>query len=463
MLKTSGLVLDVHDDIGGEVLRSFFPTQESIPEVIKEAHALTPKERELLPDDDYALVLIDGDQKFRKFACIDEGNTQLNVLYFAANAHKLPEEAQKVAASNLVTACGWYGIKVPEEIEKIALGLDTVAKGLSLASIPSTVKGVHTQMKQNMSGIRAHEAMGQTVVSPNEMKMAEVAGTSLQPSQPPSSLTVKKSLTPVLKSAAAAVAPDDNEKIMHKEQPESLPQAKAMKPHIDVSNKEPTVVLHDKKASRYALENRYPLDNYEQVKMASSYFDEYGRRMSPENRHTYCVNLVKRASELNIQVSDIIQRYGSEDYAPDEEIKAAFDARRNILVDDVEKLVLMELEEKRAMIDPDLFCMTLEEFDKVAGLSYHYDSYIPDPYYSTYGVKVAEDYSFVNGNDMITEMDLIRFGKTSHKSIVTSFGDDFANEFRKDPVGIFKSLPLSQKKMIMHMANDNAPGAEIVP
>jgi len=459
MLKTSGLVLDVHDDVGGEVLKTFFPTLEDIPEVIKCAHALSPAEREGLPDDDFALVLIDGDQKLRKFACIDAGNTQLAVLYFVANAHKLPEEAQKVAAANLATACSWYSIEVPEEIEKVALGLAT---GLSLMSLPATAKGVHSQMKQNLEGIRAHEAAGHTVVAPHEMKMAEVSNTSLMPGQPPADRSVKKDLLPVLKSAEAHSS-DTNESIMHGEQPESLPQAKAMKPHVDVSNKEPPKLLQEKKASRFALGERYPLDSYEQVKTAAVYFQEFGKHFSPEDRHEYCVNLVKRASELSIEVSPDVQRYGSETYAPEEEIKAAFDIRRNFLLDEVEKLVLTELEEKRAMLEPDLFCTALEEFDKLAGLNYHYDSHIPDAYYSTYGVKEAEEYSFINGNDMVTEKGLIRFGKTMHKSLSSSFGSDFAEEFRKDPVGIFKSLPLSQKKMIMHMASDNAPGAEIVP
>lgn len=436
MLKTSGLVLDVHDDVGGEVLRTFFPKHADIPECIKQAHALSAGERERLPDDDFALVLLDGDQKLRKYACIDEGNTRLAVLYFAANAHKLPEEAQKVAAANLVTACNWYGVEIPEELEKVALGL---VRGLQLMSLPSTAKGVSGQMKQNMTGIKEHEAAGHTVVPMNEIKHAEVSGTSLMPSQPPGNRAAKPSKIPVLKSASI------------------------MQPYVDVSTSNPASIHIEKKASRSALDECYPLDSYEQVKAASAYFEEYGKRFSPLERREYCLNLVKRANELNIDVSAEAQKYGSAGYASGEEIKAAFDVRRNALLDPVDLLVLGELEEKRATVSPDIFCTALEEFDKLAGLDQYYDRYVPDPFYTTYGVKCAESFSFIHSNDMVTEKDLERLGKTMHKSLCNSFGADFADEFRKDPVGIFKSMPLTQKKMIMHLATDNSPGAEIVP
>ena len=121
MNKLSGLVLDIRDDHEGEVLRSIFPTPESLPDLVKTAQKITPELDEKLPDDLFALVLHDGDTTLRKYACIDAGNTALSVEYFMKTAHKLPENAQKVAAANLCTACGWYGIEPPEELEKVAV------------------------------------------------------------------------------------------------------------------------------------------------------------------------------------------------------------------------------------------------------------------------------------------------------------------------------------------------------
>jgi hypothetical protein len=122
MEKLSGLILDVYDDTPGEVLKGMFPTMESLPEIIKTAHHVTPEEREQLPDDVFALILHDGPVELRKYACVDKGNTCLNVEYFLKTAHKLPAEAQKVAAANLCTACDWYGIEVPEPLRVLATG-----------------------------------------------------------------------------------------------------------------------------------------------------------------------------------------------------------------------------------------------------------------------------------------------------------------------------------------------------
>ena len=148
MEKLSGLVLDVYDDAEGEVLKSLFERMDDVPDLIKEAHWITSEERSQLPDDVFSLVLHDGDTQLRKFACTDPGNTALSVEYFLKTAHKLPEEAQRVGAENLITACGWYGIDPPEELQKIAIGLMTAAN-LALVG-PDVVKGTAGEVKRNM-------------------------------------------------------------------------------------------------------------------------------------------------------------------------------------------------------------------------------------------------------------------------------------------------------------------------
>lgn len=120
MEKISGLVLDMFDDPAGEILKQVFPTYDSMPEVVKTAMPLSSVDRAHLPDDVYALVLHNDGVVLRKYACVDEGNTCLSVEYFLKTAHRLPEEAQKVAASNLITACSWYNVDPPAELQKIA-------------------------------------------------------------------------------------------------------------------------------------------------------------------------------------------------------------------------------------------------------------------------------------------------------------------------------------------------------
>ena len=114
-----------------------------------------------------------------------------------------------------------------------------------------------------------------------------------------------------------------------------------------------------------------------------------------------------------------------------------------------------------------LFRSALREFDKQAGIDWMWDEHIMDPYLSTFGKTSSshaidqsptdQDESFVMGNEIVTAKQLKTFAATRSKDITDTFGADFMNEFRKDPVTIFKSLPLDQKKVIYRQANENSP------
>jgi hypothetical protein len=229
-----------------------------------------------------------------------------------------------------------------------------------------------------------------------------------------------------------------------------------MKPHVDVTGKEPKKEASVRTVTTFALGDKYPLDSYAQVKAASAYFDEFGRRFEPEQRREYCTNLLKRAEALAIPVSDSVRRYGAESFASDEELKVACDLRKNIITNEALLPLLDRLYEKRAEIGAEMYAATLAEFDKIAGINLQYDKDIPDPYYSTFNKQAATVFSEVIGNDTITEEMLRTVGKVGVHTLSHTFGKDFAEEFRKDPVGIFKSLPRDQKLFIMRMASDDA-------
>lgn len=303
------------------------------------------------------------------------------------------------------------------------------------------------------------------------LKEAETSGTSLMPYQGPSDKSCGKSDKTVIKKAESH-GPDDNmDSPVKGEQAPKLPQSGELKPHVDVSGKEPPKLLATKEAEFYALPSQkmYPLDGYDQVVKAAEYFGEWGPRFAPEHRREYCSNLVKRASVLKVRVSPEIRKYGSATYAPTSELQVALAGRRGVITKEAHVELLNELEEAQPTLDPETFAGTLAEFDKVAGIDHLYDQDILDPYYSTYGVKHAEgpaaleqntydqDQSFVMGNEVVTGKQLKAFAASHSKDITDTFGEDFLKEFRKDPVGIFSSLPMDQKKIISRQANDNSP------
>src|SRR5512144_2972417 len=112
-MKTAGLVLDFYDD-QGEILKSKCPTPEHLPEAVKTAHFLRPEERDVLRDEAYALILHNDGAQLRKFACVDEGNTVLSTMYFMETADRLPIEAVKVAAQNLIAFNEEFGLPAPD-------------------------------------------------------------------------------------------------------------------------------------------------------------------------------------------------------------------------------------------------------------------------------------------------------------------------------------------------------------
>lgn len=159
MLKLSGLVLDRYDDVDNTVLGSLpVPVVETF---LKRAHVFSSEELGQLPDDTFALIIQDGDVVMKKFSMADAGNTGLSVIYFMENGHKLPEEAQKVAAANLVRGCGWYGLPVSDELVKIAFG----AIGLLNAAL--VAPGAVREAKNNLATVKG---AGPGIMTPDQIK-----------------------------------------------------------------------------------------------------------------------------------------------------------------------------------------------------------------------------------------------------------------------------------------------------
>jgi hypothetical protein len=116
MSRFAGVVIDWFDDKGA-TLKGLFPTEDTLPEMIKSASI---KDKDSLPNEAFALIANDSGHLLRKYACYDAGTTAMSVIYFMEHGDKLPEEVQKTAAAKLTNACCEYGILPPEALTKIA-------------------------------------------------------------------------------------------------------------------------------------------------------------------------------------------------------------------------------------------------------------------------------------------------------------------------------------------------------
>jgi hypothetical protein len=407
MIKTAGVVHDFYDD-QGEFLKAKLAGAQ-VPESIAEAVVLSPEERAALPDNAFAAVIQNGDETLRKFACVDKGNTLVSALYFLENRNKLPPAATMKIAHNLVEACRFFEVVPPPQLLKEAAG-KVLIKGDG-AEILAPRKG---EKRADLTGTRE---MPITPVAPKKIKTA----------------------APVIHDPYV----DTTTMEMSKEASEAIPDELY------------ALVSHDGGRS-------FPLKTWGQVKEASVFFEEQGKRMHPRTRKEFCTKLAARANELGFEVTDHIQKYGSETYAPHHELGIAIETRRQLWRDHHDEAVslLDGLMEKRAEMDPSIFAETLAQIDTLVSADRHWNKDIPDPWLSTFGVEKTAAWRWVHANDVLTEDQLTKFVTESNRFLCQHFGKDLGEAMRKNPVSTFDSLPLPQKRAIARLAAHHEDGGD---
>lgn len=212
----------------------------------------------------------------------------------------------------------------------------------------------------------------------------------------------------------------------------------------------------------YALHNRYPIESDRQVKTACQYFSKNLSRFSPNDRVTAACNIEKRASELNVSVSDAwITNYSrvmkpnagySPDFGRSMEMRKQACATHHVQIDiggkktDAADLV-DGLIKKASDINPIETLKAVEEFDKLANLQPHYDNIIPDPYMTVYGGYTNPEYDAVKVAGDKTNYDVVRASRqpATMEKVAAVLGKGFAAGFAKDPVRAVEGMKEIEK------------------
>lgn len=453
MNKFAGLVIDHYDDVDGAFLRSLFATVEDIPDFVKSAEHIEPDRSQKIPDDNFALVLVDKGAKMRKYATIDKGNTALSVVYLLKQAHLLPEKAVKVAAQNLIEACARFNLDIPEQLK---LAADTGISGISGTSQqPYLRQTVNQPRRENeIKESENNPRLGKGDVNEDVRKrtnLESVGGTNFLETPP---FTTKERFADSQGTSIDKMASATHEVVTRKRNWRTSP-------YVDVQEWEPGFDLMQKKASvtRTLINGKYPVDSYEQVKLAGSYFEKNEFQFAPGARREYCVKLAARMKELDIKPGEVIEKYAAAGYG--DAVEAQVNFRRHYLSDDLHS-VLNTLLEKRAYVKPETFASALEAFDRSQYLNRFWDSEIPDPYSSTFGStmqKVASDeWSWDHNGTRIDEDDLTNLSTNGRHLVKKTFGDKFADGFCGSPKTFFEALPLPQKMILGRLAMDRHSG-----
>lgn len=227
--------------------------------------------------------------------------------------------------------------------------------------------------------------------------------------------------------------------------------ADSIDPVVEMSMVKP--VEEQSKQADYCLpeQQKYPLNSYRQVQEAVAYFEKNAHRFEPRTRRTYCKNLEKRASEIGLDLPEVVRHYASTTPAEPGDIYEQITRRMEKAASPKLSAAYSILYKRANAMTAPQFAGALEELDKTAGLDEQWDQGIEDPWKTTFALPKVAFYSFSDTEGYITEVDLKNLGgwKTLLKR---SFEDDWVEAFAKDPVGTFSALPLDQKKIVIKFA-----------
>lgn len=522
-MKTAGVVFDFYDDITGALLKEAFPSAEELPEIIKEAHILNAEERGVLRDEAFGLVMQNEGRIMRKFACVDAGNTLLSLVYFEKTASRLPEEAREAAARALYEKGVEFGLIEGEEktASKKDSPRSSTGMGRTRDSMQQPLVGDEADWsaRTNILSVRGGADSGRVLPTVNQIKTAapKLTGKALEavgktvgdgfrsgnykavkgifntpennfnkflkgkiqsgehgtvrgifdkhlPKEPLGPTAVKLPIKIAEAHGGGETLTTDKRDASTKTTNPMVQNRKV--PIVDVTGKDPAQepikggVVEKKAASRYALGDRYPLDNMADVVKAVDYWQQNYLELEPIQRREYAVKTAARAEELGIGIDYVMAKYAGSDYAAD--VDAHLATRRAVTTSDNHEMY-EALQEKRAHIEPEVFAQLLGEADQVAGLDGYYGGDVQDPYFSTFGdqrqkTKEASWSWESRVGDYVTADQLNKLARNGRPLVHKHFDSDLTNAFCKNPVTIFESLPDDTKAIIARLAADEYDG-----
>lgn len=224
---------------------------------------------------------------------------------------------------------------------------------------------------------------------------------------------------------------------------------------VATSGQEPTPEFWKEAVDKEHLAlGRYPVDTYANVKTAHVFFAENFKTLHPRDRRAFAVKLAQRSKDLGVAVDPDVIKYAGTGFAPDAELfirqRAEFlPADRRPALDEFVEAV------KTAAVPPEAVAAALCAFDETTGVAHVWDHHVADPYWSVMGHVKEAEWSWDEGAEHVTESDFKALAINNRSRVVAAFGEDFANQFAKDPVAVFKSLPDTTKVLLARMGADS--------
>ena len=258
--------------------------------------------------------------------------------------------------------------------------------------------------------------------------------------------------------------------LQNAKQPQA-PQTAAVAPQVDTTGQTAKPTAQIKKAASgdcllvLGGQGYYPVRTYGEVEKAASYFGEFWTDLTIDQRREYCTKLAYKADEFGfLELPELVGKYASRQFDPMHRLY--FQPRIDAMQADPSAVDMYErLAKTASALDPDVAASALFELDKLCGLDAHYDTGIPDPFISLFGLTKTADadlndtWSWSNNlGDSILEDDLLRLVQsTVHRTVLAdTFDDNFVSALIKNPTVVFDSLPEPSKMVLARLAQREA-------
>jgi hypothetical protein len=238
---------------------------------------------------------------------------------------------------------------------------------------------------------------------------------------------------------------------------------------VDITGKLPTPAVKVASSSNpddYAVvlpdgSRHYPIHTWDLVKKAEVYYQDEHGRMQPEIRRQYAVKLASRAVSMGYPLDPEILEAGATDWAPKGHLKAAVEMRKIACQPGESRQFLDELFEKRSSMEPETYAEVLRRFDVQNGLDKGWDQLVLDPWASTFSAVKTAEVVWEDGADRVTDDELVNLATNHLKRMRQVLTESMCKEFVKDPIGIFESMPMPQKRIISRLASDHREYSDV--
>lgn len=472
-MRLAAIIHDVYDDPNGTVLvRDAVRT--NLHEKVAGLQLLPPDQLHQLPDRVFALVGTSNGVPLRKYAMHDEAHLRASILYFEqAGASALPVPAAVKVAQNLLIGCDWYDVQPSEDLQKLAGLGSKVTNGVTAAlgaldvgqqavAIPGIVRDHKSMVQQaQLSGSKRASVevqysdaelaklMGMDAPNLSENMILEQAlplhtrGRKKEADIPDHAMTRTGTL-PGVRPRTLATTERTSDKVSAVGELGSLG---ASSPPSET------------KVAAHLSVGAYPLDTEEQVKAAARWLTEYNSALDIHDRRAMAQSINIAADELGCKIaSEEVRQYAGDTFG---DVLAAELAARVYAFDGTPggeayaKLAASTL-------SPSDLVKELYTLDTQFGVDLVWNrkhAGFRDPYRAVYEKEAEESpqYTWSSGTDYTSGM-LLQQLAHEYGKLESVIDADIAKAFKKDPIGIFKSLPDPEKKVLARLSGQQHNG-----